>query len=271
MGLSPDGSGQVPLSIFYAQPQTADYQFTESVEYLREIGALDESARVGARVRVANYMEGPSNCIASSSYYSVCCLSDCQAIMNELEGAIQAPTAPAERLLRLVANISSPSVESPRQLPSVLDEKMRTIAETNGGEVPLHGRLFAQWLHHAFPNECPYPLVSGSAAALAPSHWQDGSRTTASAEERRRLVEEAPEAAEAFEEARELPWNDEELLILNEPPVHSGGLVRDAMRVAMQFTMLLLVVRTAVAGWRGMAGTSKDSKADCGLPFHVRA
>merc|ERR1719343_668411 len=216
-------------------------------------------------------MEGPSNCIASSSYYSVCCLSDCQAIMNDLEGAIQAPTAPAERLLRLVANLSSPSVESPRQLPSVLDEKMRTIAETNGGEVPLHGRLFAQWLHHAFPNECPYPLVSGSAAALAPSHWQDGSRTTASAEERRRHVEEAPEAAEAFEEARELPWNDEEVLILNEPPARSEGVFRDVMRGAMQLAMLLVVARTAAAGWRVTAGTSRDPKGDLSLPFHVNA
>merc|ERR1719512_575363 len=172
MAMDSDESGLIPLSVFYSRSKKREYQFTESVEYLRQVGAVDESWKREPRVRVANYMEGPSNCIASSSYYSVCCLSDCQAIMNDLEGTVQAPTVPAERLLRLVANISSPSVDAPRQLPSVLDERMRTIAEKNGGEVPLHGRLFAQWLHHAFPNECAYPLVVGNAAALAPSYWQ---------------------------------------------------------------------------------------------------
>lgn len=267
MGLSPDGSGQVPLSVFYAQPQTADYQFTESIEYLREIGALDESARGEPTVRFANYMEGPSNCIASSSYYSVCCLSDCQAIMNDIEGAVLAPTVPADRLLRLVANMSSPSTDAPRELLPVLHERMRTIADKNGGEVPLHGRLFAQWLHHAFPNECAYPLVVGNAAALAPSYWQDGSRTTASAEERRRHVEEAPDIEDG---SREIPWSEEELLILHEPSVRKVGAFRGMMRAAMQLAMLLVVIRTAMASWYGMAGARVEGpKADLSLPFHM--
>ena len=29
-------------------------------------------------------------------------------------------------------------------------------------EVPLHGRLFAQWMHYAFPRHCPFPHVSGT-------------------------------------------------------------------------------------------------------------
>ena len=36
---------------------------------------------------------------------------------------------------------------------------MEQVASHHGGKVPLHGRLFAQWLHHAFPRECPYPHV----------------------------------------------------------------------------------------------------------------
>ena len=44
----------------------------------------------------------------------------------------------------------------------------------NGGEVPLHGLLFAQWLHYAFPNECPHPRVLEiSAAAMV----KQGSRS----------------------------------------------------------------------------------------------
>eukprot|EP00413_Alexandrium_margalefii_P037668 CAMPEP_0204606016 /NCGR_PEP_ID=MMETSP0661-20131031/58841_1 /ASSEMBLY_ACC=CAM_ASM_000606 /TAXON_ID=109239 /ORGANISM="Alexandrium margalefi, Strain AMGDE01CS-322" /LENGTH=452 /DNA_ID=CAMNT_0051617305 /DNA_START=72 /DNA_END=1427 /DNA_ORIENTATION=+ len=147
--LDKDGDGRVPLSSFYAQPETSNYQFSESQEYLRTIGALDETVSDAPRVRIANYMLGPSNCIASSSYYSVCCLSECEAIMHELEGKIQAPTAPAARLLDVVANLTSSSYapEAPRLLPQGLKEKMHLIAERHGGEVPLHGRLFAQWLH----------------------------------------------------------------------------------------------------------------------------
>ena len=66
--LDPDGSGRVPLRAFYSQPETADYQFHESVDYLRQIGALDEAT---SSVRIANYMVGPSNCIAKSTCYSV--------------------------------------------------------------------------------------------------------------------------------------------------------------------------------------------------------
>merc|ERR1719343_1639826 len=29
------------------------------------------------------------------------------------------------------------------------------IGKRHAGKVPPHGRLFAQWLHHAYPRECP--------------------------------------------------------------------------------------------------------------------
>merc|ERR1719378_337673 len=46
------------------------------------------------------------------------------------------------------------------------------VAEHHGGEVPLHGRLFAQWMHYAFPHECPYPHTSTSAVVpLSPSEF----------------------------------------------------------------------------------------------------
>merc|ERR1719420_2429805 len=96
MDLDAEGSGRVPLRTFYSQPDGAAYQFTESVEYLRQTGALDESHPGEPRVRISNYLLGPSNCIASSSYYSVCCLSECEGLVNDLEGLIQAPTATPE-------------------------------------------------------------------------------------------------------------------------------------------------------------------------------
>merc|ERR1740127_242227 len=56
MELDVDGDGRVPISQFYSQPASS-YQFTESVEYLRETGALDESTD-SPRVLIVNYLTG---------------------------------------------------------------------------------------------------------------------------------------------------------------------------------------------------------------------
>merc|ERR1719333_537587 len=180
--LDPDGSGRVPLRAFYSQPETADYQFTESVDYLRQIGALDEAT---SSVRIANYMVGPSNCIAKSTYYSVCCLSDCEGLVNELEGKIRAPTATPDRIMSEVRNLTaSPDMRLP---PDVAEARLRDIAGRNGGEVPLHGRLFAEFLHNAFPADCPYPHLAEDASAFSPGRWSSG-KHKASEEERRQHV-----------------------------------------------------------------------------------
>merc|ERR1719199_1847062 len=175
--LDPEGLGRVPLGLFYGQPASASYHFSESADYLRQIGALDETTPGNPKVIITNYVAGPSNCIATSSYYSVCCLSECSEIMAELEHLIAAPSASPEKLLSLIGTISDES------LPAGLPEKLEAIAAHHGGEVPLHGRLFAQWLHFAFPHECPYPSIVQSSAALTASEWLDG-QSVASAEER---------------------------------------------------------------------------------------
>merc|ERR1719271_374242 len=37
--------------------------------------------------------------------------------------------------------------------------------------VPLHGRLFSQWLHYVFPSECQYPHPVGASEAISPARW----------------------------------------------------------------------------------------------------
>merc|ERR1719478_115598 len=96
----------VPLGLFYAQPKGSSYHFSESADYLRKIGALDETSSNNPKVFIANYVAGPSNCIASSSYYSVCCLSECAELLAELEHHVSAPSVPPEKLLTLVSNIT---------------------------------------------------------------------------------------------------------------------------------------------------------------------
>merc|ERR1719367_652914 len=88
MGMGVDGSGLVPLGRFYQQPDAGEnvtFVFAEGVDHLRQIGALDESAPGSPKVRIANYLLGPSNCRGSSAYYQVCCMSECEPLFNELE------------------------------------------------------------------------------------------------------------------------------------------------------------------------------------------
>jgi len=266
MKLDADGTGRVPVSKFYSQPDTADYHFTESLDYLRQIGALDETGRGEARVRVANYMSGPSNCIASSSYYSVCCLSECEGLMNQLEAKVHAPTVAPERLLNMVMNLSSDTVSAPRQLPKAMQGRLHEIASRNDGEVPLHGRLFAQWMHHAFPNECPHPELTEDASVLTPSHWLDKSATLQPSEREKLAV--AQPAKVTLEKAK-IDWSDEERLHAHSVPAKTRSTFGSVMRVAMQLAMLLGLLRMALSSWQTAAGArgsyEKSKKFD--LPF----
>lgn len=256
MDLDPEGSGRIPLSIFHTQPEGSVYQFTESRAYLRQVGALDETVKDNPRVLIANYVAGPSNCIASSSYYSVCCLNECGGLLSELEGMVRAPKASPGHLLSLVGNLSSPTVDAPRALPQALVEKLHGIADNHGGMVPLQGRLFAQWLHYAFPNECPYPSIVSSSASLTAHQWLGG-KSAASLEERQ-LAGSATDAARQGvalgESSTHLSqWSNDEVLPLHEPHVSFsvlawiGVFLRRALRVAACVGALYLVGQAALA------------------------
>jgi len=264
--LDPEGLGRVPLGLFYAQPQGSVYHFSESVEYLRKIGALDETSIDKPKVIITNYVSGPSNCIASSSYYSVCCLSECDGIFSDLEKHIAAPTSSPQRLLALVGNMSE------RSLPHRLPEKLNAIAMQHGGQVPLHGRLFAQWLHFAFPRECPFPSVVESASALTPSEWLDG-RKTASAEERKQHVESSVASAVPSVEDFDIDarWSDHEVLPVlgraHSPMIQFG---MGVLRVLVQLAAIFVVVRSALGAWRAASPAHDASKKDDDSMFSFR-
>merc|ERR1719401_1494713 len=125
------------------------------MHYLQGAGLLDEVTIPGTpQVLIANYFLGPSNCIGVSKYYSQCCISECEALQREIEAKIRAPSATPEELLGVVGNLSLPLADN-----AVLTQKLHWISERHEGKVPLHGRLFSQWLHYVYPNECPYPHI----------------------------------------------------------------------------------------------------------------
>jgi len=158
------GAGRVRLADFYkARLYNGRYEFAESAEHLKQTGSLDESDPEQPKVIIPNYVNGPSNCLASTNFYQVCCIDECDNLLGKLETEIGRPSAPPAEIVSLIAGMSSSTVASDRVLSGWLLQRLDEVASHHNGQVPLHGRLFAQWMHYAFPRECPYPHAHGEA------------------------------------------------------------------------------------------------------------
>merc|ERR1719261_859395 len=87
------------------------WQYREASNYLRQLGALDESSTVqGPQVIIPNYVSGMSNCITSAPYYSICCLNECDRVFQHMEAAISTSTTSTAEIVRAVE--SMPDVAS---------------------------------------------------------------------------------------------------------------------------------------------------------------
>merc|ERR1719273_2156070 len=144
--------------------------------------------------------------------------------------------------------MTSSSMSDPRKVSADLASKLHSIAERNDGEVPLHGRLFAQWLHQAFPYECPFPHISEDGSELSAHRWLGG-EAIASVEVRADHVEtvDTKIAEESVEEAA-VPsvaqWSEEEVLPLAEKRRRAPGSAWGfPLRFAVQAAMCLVVLR----------------------------
>jgi len=207
-------TGRVLLSDFYKIGMEGKFLFIEYVEYLRRLGALDESDPAHPKVIIANYLAGPANCMIATNFHSVCCFDECENLLGQLESSIAAPTALPGRIAELVSKMPSDTVDSPRNLSSTMTLRLKEIADHHEGVVPLHGRLFAQWLHHAYPMECPFPHVSGTTSPLAPDEWLDATdidEISAPEAERKKQIEAARPAVNA---TRAVAWDNVEELVV---------------------------------------------------------
>lgn len=248
------GTGRVPLADFYKPAVGGQWQFQESVSYLRQLGALDESDADKPRVIIANYISSASNCIASSSFYSVCCMDECEGLLGHLERQIAASEAPATRIAEIVSELLTSRTAS--QLTSTLRGRLDEMAAEHGGSVQLHGRLFAQWMHHVFPQDCPYPHLSGTTNPQTPDEWLEstGEETTATDDEMKTHIEKAEllsanstqkDEESGIEEDVILPWSpEEELLVVRpaQPDKTSKGSMFATMR-----NILLVVSALSIA------------------------
>lgn len=214
-----DASGRVTLADFYNTTLHNFFSsaFTESEHYLRDAGALDESVPGLPRVIIPNYLMLDSNCLGSSEYYAVCCIDECEVLLDTIESKIHAPTASPKQLTQLVSSLGAEYALDERSWTE-LQARLGDIADSEG-QVPLHGRLFAQWLHHAFPRVCPFPHEAGSFLASTAAPLE------ASAEAMRSRIDEAPDkSTTSLEQFKYAMWTDTEQLVdANKHQVRSWG------------------------------------------------
>merc|ERR1719159_111612 len=261
------GAGRVRIAEFYGKAlHDGKWQFSESVDYLRQLGALDESDPSNLRVIIPNYISGPSNCVASSAYYSVCCMDECESILGRLEQMIAAPHATPATILKIVPMVSSATMPSNRTLSPWLSHRLEEVAQHHGGRVPLHGRLFAQWLHYAYPRECNFPHAAGAINPVRPEDLLESGQVSeddisVNETEMQRIVAEAPPVrhrtpgaeAAAIEESG--MWTmDEELVVWRDPSSAAGG----SSAFGRSFAFVGAIVSLSIALVRSLDSTVKS-------------
>jgi len=144
------GTGRVRLSDFHA----AESWFQESLSDLRSMEALDETHPDDLKLIIPNYLQGATNCISPAGYYSICCLDECEGLMDKIEAHFEAPFASPSAIASFVSSLPSASEPANR---SLAPELLEALSIGQGGMVPLHSKHFAQWMHQAYPRECSHP------------------------------------------------------------------------------------------------------------------
>jgi len=256
------GSGRVRISDFYGSALNAgQWQFSESVEYLRQLGALDESDSSNLRVMIPNYLNAPSNCIASSAYYGVCCIDECEEILGHVEKEVKGPTAHPTEIANIIVNLPSASVAAGRKLSTTLMQRLTELGIHHGNRIPIHGRLLAQWMHLAYPRECPFPHVSGTIQPKTAKEMRAaGQATKAQKEVMQQYVKAGRQNRNTGEERcnNEICsaiWSTEEELV--DGHAHSSEMARREWRTVLFFiftctaaiSLILSLLRTLGATW----------------------
>jgi len=265
-------TGRVPLAKFYGTGLDADWRFAESEAYLRDLGALDEtSAWRGKQVIIANYIQAASNCIVSTSHYLVCCANDCESLLGEVEAGIGQPVGTPDEILLLIGNMTSQVTlddDDAPHLTASLRRQLEEIAAAHGGQVPIHGRLFAQWLHYAFPRECPFPHKTGAVSALTPAEFGHGYIATKGDMQEHASLADLPQAPVDKEDLQWMSqWSSEEEL-LADYRVHLRAPWEPS---SLGAAVLLGAAALALAMFSGAAGFSKPTKVDSLLPSYQKA
>jgi hypothetical protein len=276
-------TGRIRLVDFYRAGLTSRFFYVETKDYLRALGALDESDLLhGPKVIVSNYVLSKVNCLAHSNSYSICCLNECDHLYGQLEQGTSGYESTPDRIATVVAGMSSSTVQAPRNLSQSLLQRLEEVAGSNGGNVLLHSRLFAQWMHQAFPRECPYPHLTGTTTSLSPMAWSDHHKTANRIDHvpgtRMKVLNMTIDMLDSEfaskqgalqadgEDVEDLMWTlDEETFVLPTPSL-SKQLISLASSWAGNLSMLAALLGMLLALYTkagGFISTESHAKSDC--------
>jgi len=256
--------GLVPLSAFYNQSLVGHWNFNEKVDYLRALGALDESNPKRSNVIAANYVTSRPNCQTVSHFYSLCCRDECEGLLAQVEMRIGTALANPDRILSVVSAIPTGTAQT-REISQHLRSRLVSATDSSG-RVPIHGRLFAQWMHNVFPRECPYPHQEGTVSLWTAEEWtlKMGHETSqASREEMADVI-----AADTCKvdgcggsDYQMLPWSDLEELL----ETHETELSVDPVLNVLPLILSIVVSVAAVLDCTQFSRRSRSSYLHCAL------
>jgi hypothetical protein len=133
-----------------------------------------------------------------------------------------------------------------------LRSKLDEVAEVHKGNVPLHGRLVAQWLHFAFPNECPYPHEAGTISPKTPAEWknENGEEADSVSEDEVKQIIEMDAAFHHMspEAALKASWrHNESLLMASTASDASSNAWSPRLRTFVQVSMMISCVAVVLS------------------------
>jgi len=76
IGFESQKAGRVRLADFYEKGRSSTFEFSEKVDYLRVLGALDETDPNQLHVIIPNYVGARPNCMVTSKFYAICCSNE---------------------------------------------------------------------------------------------------------------------------------------------------------------------------------------------------
>eukprot|EP00928_Gymnodinium_smaydae_P068978 TRINITY_DN522_c7_g1_i1.p1 TRINITY_DN522_c7_g1~~TRINITY_DN522_c7_g1_i1.p1 ORF type:complete len:553 (-),score=89.54 TRINITY_DN522_c7_g1_i1:152-1810(-) len=259
MQIETSGTGRVPLKDFWGPAlYDGNHLFHENAAYLEQIGALEGTAPRQS-VIIPNYLYSSANCAAGSKYFNVCCINECNDLLGDIEAHIDASHATPQRLADFMGTLSSSTVVAKDQLSVTLMQRLDEISAHHGGLVPLHSRLFAQLMHHAFPRECPFPHMSSLDSNNTDSWIVAGTEeaVVTRSDIESLLAANALEETAEEEESCQIRWTNEEEMFMQSscggPTVETPAADNQSITRVPSLGLLLSVGALMLALWRGVA------------------
>jgi len=255
-------TGRVLISDFYGgRVFDEQWPFLESGGYLHQLGALDVDYTLEPRVIVPNYMYSLSNCVTMRKHFSICCLDACESILATVEMLLGSPRGLPEDITDVLSGLSMVESQTNLALSGSLRQRLYDVAASHGGLVPIHGRLFQQWLHHAYPLECAFPHMSGTVRPLTEEDYvlETGVDSRASVEEIFQRIEEA--APRWRREKLEVDDLESVLWIAEEETLDTLE-VQTCDQICHMFQFFVLIVAGACGYWMsGAIGQSQSGNS----------